>query len=827
MKSMSEFSIKHENCIYLLPKSKVGQVYSVVDMSTCYILFALASVASAAHFGIISSSVSIPIDTKARYRHEITSPVHHHTIKTNTLINQIIPRGGDGLIEENPEYESDDVNDYDNSDSEEESEVYDDESSDDEEETTSTTKTFLSKKLKMYNHSKSNKSTPTNLFGITLPDKLGDFIGERITDLAVLVTILVCHDGIPIVCKLSKMEIIAAFVIIEVGLLIFHYYQDNNNKKKIKNNTNSTQTTEEEHHQLRIPIVPILSLLLILGLQYIIPKSTQFFILPIILRALSGDLDPDSTLGKLLLPIFGNLINMNNNDDEDLITKMSYVPPLEQHYSFEQVNEKYIRDYGAYKKAWGVNPLVARASTSCSSSSVSGRGMSSSRVNGGGMAASLSSLFMNTKPSPTPTTTIPKSSTSPKLNYPTQYNNGTVIILDMTKLDTQATKMENIRDQISFLIQLVDSLKEGEEKEKVKVLASTIVDAIHVVGDEEEQLKLQRSMDMLNVTANVTTSLASSSETNSTSTVTTFEVKDDQPTTPIVEVVVLLESPGGGVSQYGLAASHLQRLRSNPNIMLTICVDTVAASGGYMMACMSSPGQLYCAPFAMIGSIGVIGQSINVQKTLESYGIKPYVFRGGKSKNPVGLVGDVTKEGVQHMQGMIDRIHDAFRDHVAGAREEAFAEALLSDDCGIPRPTINYFHPNLGRVDQMAANGVSMAHVMDQVASGDVYLGVQAIKMGLVDRLITSDEYISERIRHGARVLKLINYHRAGGLSDLFSAPNPRHRMMNRSNGMVNILKKIVVRMTSAVLTWAEEDGMGSSSMPSFSAGGIDDLQIH
>jgi len=810
--------------------NKVGDCYWIMIMLTCYILFALASVASAAaHFGIISSSVSIPFNTRASYVYRHKTSVHHTT--SSTALNQIIiPRGGDGLIEENPEYESDDINKYDNSDSEEESEVYDDESSDEEE---STTKTFLSKKLKMYNHSKANKSS-TNLFSGMLPGKFRDCIDDK--DLVILVTILICRDGIPIINKLRKMEVIAAFVIIEIGLLIFHHYQDTKDeKKKIKkmgDNTNSTQTTEEEEqqHQLRIPIVPILSLLLILGLQYIIPKSTQFFILPLILRALSGDLDPDSTLGKLLLPIFGNLINSNNND-EDIITKMSYVPPLEQHYSFEQVNEKYVRDYGAYKKAWGVNPLVARASSTIPSSGSVGRGMSSSRVNGGGMAASLSSLFMNTKPSsPTSSTIIPKSSSSgasPKLNYPKQYNNGTVIILDMTKLDTQATKMENIRDQISFLIQLVDSLKEGEEKEKVKVLASTIVDALHVVGDEEEQQKVQRSMDLLNVTANATTELALS-ETNGTSTVTTFEVKDDQPTTPIVEVVVLLESPGGGVSQYGLAASHLQRLRSNPNVKLTICVDTVAASGGYMMACMSSPDQLYCAPFAMIGSIGVIGQSINVQKTLESYGIKPYVFRGGKSKNPVGLVGDVTKEGVQHMQGMIDRIHDAFRDHVAGAREGAFAEALLSDDCGIPKPTPNYFHPNLGssRVDQMTANGVSMAHVMDQVASGDVYLGVQAIKMGLVDRLITSDEYISERIRHGARVLKLINYHRAGGLSDLFSAPNPRHRMMNRSNGMVNVLKKIVYRMTSAVLAWVEEDGM-SSSMPSFTAGGVDDLQIH
>lgn len=230
-----------------------------------------------------------------------------------------------------------------------------------------------------------------------------------------------------------------------------------------------------------------------------------------------------------------------------------------------------------------------------------------------------------------------------------------------------------------------------------------------------------------------------------------------------LEIIVLLESPGGAVSSYGLASSHLHRLRSTPGIKLTICIDTVAASGGYMMACMASPGQLFCAPFAMVGSIGVIGQTLNIQKTLEKYGVRPYVFRGGKMKNPVGMVGDVTKEGLGSMQDMVNRIHDAFREHVANAREGALIEALR------PLPNNNYFE--MGEAD--CKSGVMS--VIDQVANGDVFLGIQAKKLGLVDKLITSDEYISERIKDGARVLKLQVHRRPATLSNLL-AGHPHHR---------------------------------------------------
>mmetsp|Transcript_2474 Transcript_2474/g.3136 ORF Transcript_2474/g.3136 Transcript_2474/m.3136 type:complete len:232 (-) Transcript_2474:37-732(-) len=225
----------------------------------------------------------------------------------------------------------------------------------------------------------------------------------------------------------------------------------------------------------------------------------------------------------------------------------------------------------------------------------------------------------------------------------------------------------------------------------------------------------------------------------------------------------------------------------------------------------------------MVGSIGVIGQSLNVQKTLESYGVKPYVFRGGKMKNPVGLVGEVTKDGVRDMQRSVDRIHDAFREHVASARGEAFTE-LVERENDLVRKKMEedamsksgYFQ--LGSVSSETAQSSlsSIEHVMDQVATGDVFLGVEALKLGLVDRLITSDEYIAERIRHGARVLKLINYRRPQvGLSGLFGPPP-------RRVSLTSIWKGVVVRTASTLVAWAE-DGLSSTASettPSFAAKG-------
>jgi signal peptide peptidase SppA len=184
------------------------------------------------------------------------------------------------------------------------------------------------------------------------------------------------------------------------------------------------------------------------------------------------------------------------------------------------------------------------------------------------------------------------------------------------------------------------------------------------------------------------------------------------------EVVVLLESPGGSAAEYALAAQQIIRLR-RAGLTVTICVDKVAASGGYMMACTSTPGRLFAAPFAVLGSIGVIGQSVNIHKLLEGWGIKPLVFRGGKDKAPVGLIGEVTKTGLEKVQIMVDDIHRAFKRHVV-------------------------------------ENRPIMAERMEELSTGDIWLGYDALEVGLIDRIVTSDEYLGERIlQDGARVLKL------------------------------------------------------------------------
>jgi signal peptide peptidase SppA len=310
----------------------------------------------------------------------------------------------------------------------------------------------------------------------------------------------------------------------------------------------------------------------------------------------------------------------------------AFLPPISQHYTFERINERYVKDGMALHKAIHAKhdgfkwPTADRAIT---------RAM---------MAGSQLS-------------DIPSS-------------NETVVVLDMTGLDTTVTKMEQIRDEVSFLL---SQYRAAAMKEATDLNAT--------VAEEE--------------------------------------------TSPSpLEIVVLLESPGGSAADYGLAAQQLLRLRNEPGITLTICVDKVAASGGYMMACTASPGQLFAAPFAVVGSIGVIGQIVNINKLLEGWGFSPLVFRGGKDKAPLGLIGEITQEGKDKTQAMVDITHEAFQQHVADAR------------------------PVLKKS-------------MKKVGTGDIFIGKGALNAGLIDKITTSDEYISAKVAEGARVLKLLKNRKA------------------------------------------------------------------
>ncbi|MCQ9395017.1 protease SohB [Pseudomonas syringae] len=171
------------------------------------------------------------------------------------------------------------------------------------------------------------------------------------------------------------------------------------------------------------------------------------------------------------------------------------------------------------------------------------------------------------------------------------------------------------------------------------------------------------------------------------------------------EVVLRLESGGGMVHSYGLASSQLARIRQ-AGIPLTICIDKVAASGGYMMACIGN--KIISAPFAILGSIGVVAQLPNVNRLLKKHDIDFEVLTAGEYKRTLTVFGENTEKGREKFQQDLDITHDLFKNFVASYR------------------------PQLS---------------IDEVATGEVWLGMAALDKQLVDELKTSDEYLAERAK--------------------------------------------------------------------------------
>ena len=170
------------------------------------------------------------------------------------------------------------------------------------------------------------------------------------------------------------------------------------------------------------------------------------------------------------------------------------------------------------------------------------------------------------------------------------------------------------------------------------------------------------------------------------------------------EVVVRLESGGGTVHGYGLAASQLDRLKKK-GIALTVCVDKVAASGGYAMACVAD--QILAAPFAMIGSIGVVAQLPNFNRLMKKNDIDFEMLTAGEYKRTLTLFGENTQKGREKFVEDLEDIHDLFKEYV---------------------------HERRPAMD------------MASVATGEVWLGARAKELNLVDSIQTSDEYIGDCI---------------------------------------------------------------------------------
>jgi len=184
---------------------------------------------------------------------------------------------------------------------------------------------------------------------------------------------------------------------------------------------------------------------------------------------------------------------------------------------------------------------------------------------------------------------------------------------------------------------------------------------------------------------------------------------------PQDEIVLRLESAGGMVHAYGLAASQLERIRA-ANLNLTICVDKVAASGGYMMACLGN--KIVAAPFAILGSIGVVAEVPNIHRLLKKHDIDVDVLTAGEHKRSLTVMGENTRKGKDKFMEDLQITHDLFKDWVAQQR-----------------PQVN----------------------IKEVANGDVWYGQQALTNNLVDALGTSDDYLQQLVKQDASVI-LVSY---------------------------------------------------------------------
>lgn len=170
--------------------------------------------------------------------------------------------------------------------------------------------------------------------------------------------------------------------------------------------------------------------------------------------------------------------------------------------------------------------------------------------------------------------------------------------------------------------------------------------------------------------------------------------------TPRDEVLLRLESPGGMVHAYGLASSQLERIKSH-KVPLTICVDKVAASGGYMMACLAD--RLVSAPFAILGSIGVLVQLPNFNRLLRKHEVDYETISAGEFKTTLTTFGEITQKGRDKVKEDVEEMHGLFKSWVKDHR-----------------PSVD----------------------IDNIATGETWVGLQALEKAMVDEIMTSDECI-------------------------------------------------------------------------------------
>lgn len=166
------------------------------------------------------------------------------------------------------------------------------------------------------------------------------------------------------------------------------------------------------------------------------------------------------------------------------------------------------------------------------------------------------------------------------------------------------------------------------------------------------------------------------------------------------QVLVRLENPGGTVHEHGLAASQLLRIKQR-GLRLLVAVDKVAASGGYLMACVAD--EILAAPFAIVGSIGVIAQLPNFHRWLETKGVDYEQIMAGRYKRTLTVFGRNTDEGREKLKQELEEVHDLFKRQISEHR-----------------PAVD----------------------LETVATGEHWYGIRALELRLIDRIATSDDFL-------------------------------------------------------------------------------------
>jgi len=271
--------------------------------------------------------------------------------------------------------------------------------------------------------------------------------------------------------------------------------------------------------------------------------------------------------------------------------------------------------------------------------------------------------------------------------------NGTIVLTDFSE------KYKEEKESLEAFFLSGEELKQKEKAEKKEAKAKAKAEKKRIKeGEEKSDEEKKPRLFVLDFNGDVHAHAVSALRREITAVLSIVKPED--------EVLLKLESPGGVVHGYGLAASQLQRLRER-NIPLTVAVDKVAASGGYMMACVAN--KIVSAPFAIIGSVGVVAEVPNIHRLLKKHDVDVDVMTAGEFKRTVTFMGENTEKGKQKFQQELEETHQLFKQFV---REN--------------RPQLD----------------------IEKIATGEHWFGKQALELNLIDEISTSDDLLVKAVEN-------------------------------------------------------------------------------